>query len=699
VAAKANEYAGTEEQTVLITVGVTLEDVNFVLSEGAIVEGKVLDSDGNPVVDARVKARDRERDRHDALTDEEGAFVLRGFEPGEITIEVKTEEFLDHKETVTTPASGIEIKLQRGCKITGRVVNKADGTPVTRFKLTHRTETSSRSSTKDYPEGRFELSGLKPGTYSITVEAEDCAPATVEDITVEEGVETEEVVIEVGVGASVLFRVTSAADGQPVKGAAVFREESRSGRRAVNYDNVDVAAVTGEDGTCTVEHLGPLRGRVVSKADQLPVQGATVSQRKGDQRMWSGPSQDEASQAETDEAGAFALEHLAPGRYVLTIEHLDYAPAEQKVRLREGSNKELLIELGSGGRIVGTVTTADGSPVAGAQIYVRGGMMSMPEAVLTDAQGNYEIAGVPPGSYTVMLMPQGMGGGGSAGGSVEIKQAAVREGAEERVDFVLGGGAAVFGTVTRNGQPVVGAQTIAMLKGTTFITMTGSVGSATTGKQGEYRIEDLAPGVYQLWIMLEEENGSKRIVREVEIGTQDVQFDIALGGGGAVSGMVFDSTGSPVEAADIALRPAVGAQDPLEAVNAMVTSMGDAAKTDTLGAFQLTDLSPGSYHVLVSKQGYATQVVPLEYAGGYVSGVRVQLQPELAITARAKTTDGSIPSEMMVMIADEQGRMIKMDQVSIDVDSGEFQIGGLGPGRFRITALTPSTSRRAVTSP
>ena len=164
--------------------------------------------------------------------------------------------------------------------------------------------------------------------------------------------------------------------------------------------------------------------------------------------------------------------------------------------------------------------------------------------------------------------------------------------------------------------------------------------------------------------------------------------------------MVFDSTGSPVEAAGILIRPVVEGQDPLEALITMFAGgRGDDAKTDTLGAFQLTDLSPGSYQLLVSKQGYANQVVPLEYDGGYVSGVRLQLQPELAITARAKTADGSTPSQMMVMIADEQGRMLNMDQVSVDVDSGEFKIGGLGPGRFRITAVTPghAPARKDVT--
>src|SRR5699024_6631350 len=78
--------------------------------------------------------------------------------------------------------------------------------------------------------------------------------------------------------------------------------------------------------------------------------------------------------------------------------------SEQPVTVSTGETTELAVELvaSDNGAIGGTVTSAAGTPVAGAQVAVADG-----EPVTTDADGGYLLADLAVGSYAVTASAEG----------------------------------------------------------------------------------------------------------------------------------------------------------------------------------------------------------------------------------------------------------------------------------------------------
>src|SRR5215204_6385156 len=85
----------------------------------------------------------------------------------------------------------------------------------------------------------------------------------------------------------------------------------------------------------------------------------------------------------------------------------------------------------AGGEIAGTVTDPKGAVVVGATVTVYPEAGGQPVAtVRTDAQGQYKIPNVPPGSYTVGVVAEGFG-------PVMSERQVVAEGKATRLDFRL----------------------------------------------------------------------------------------------------------------------------------------------------------------------------------------------------------------------------------------------------------------------
>lgn len=60
------------------------------------------------------------------------------------------------------------------------------------------------------------------------------------------------------------------------------------------------------------------------------------------------------------------------------------------------------------GEIAGRITTPDGRPVADAAVMIGGGSPPHPDiAALSDADGRFRFAGLPPGAYTLIVNAEG----------------------------------------------------------------------------------------------------------------------------------------------------------------------------------------------------------------------------------------------------------------------------------------------------
>jgi len=162
-----------------------------VVEQFGTITGKVVDADGGPIADAFVQST-RESDsaaasgkgaraslrfgawlRTPSLTEADGTFALDELEVGKHTVSAMRkgggEGVVEHVETGST---GVVIRLSEGGSIAGKVV-LASGAVPKRFSidLEDRKQAVHRRDSFFQTEGRFTLSDLPAGTYTVAASA------------------------------------------------------------------------------------------------------------------------------------------------------------------------------------------------------------------------------------------------------------------------------------------------------------------------------------------------------------------------------------------------------------------------------------------------------------------------------------------------------------------------------------------------
>lgn len=239
----------------------------------------------------------------------------------------------------------------------------------------------------------------------------------------------------------------------------------------------------------------------------------------------------EAPRAVSDAAGRFVFSNVAPGDWGLEFvrkenggggfvsigmvggEETETPPKGMPVLVKSGETTRVEIAVPKPARVVGIVTDA-GAPVAGIRVELaRAGQpfFGMGNTRVTDASGRFEFDDVETGSWLVKAQPKGAPEPAEA--SVDVV-----DGAEVDVRLVLPG--AVIEGVVRDsaGAPVAGAKVVASRKreGGTRTAVVGIASVSTdaedgaemitfdstnpvyTGADGSYRIPYVAAGVWNL---------------------------------------------------------------------------------------------------------------------------------------------------------------------------------------------------------
>ncbi|MFB7630023.1 MFS transporter [Streptomyces sp. NPDC056149] len=184
----------------------------------------------------------------------------------------------------------------------------------------------------------------------------------------------------------------------------------------------------------------------------------------------------------TGEDGRYALSTPGAGAYVLIAAAGGHQP--QAVTVTVGERPvELDVVLGGAGRLAGTVTTADGTPVRDAMVTLTDVRGEVVATTRSGREGGYVIGELVAGEYTL------------ASSAPAFRPAAlpvsVQASRETRQDIELAGGAVLRGTVRAgDGRPVEDARV-------TLLDAAGNVvDTATTGPDGLFRFVDLSAGEY-----------------------------------------------------------------------------------------------------------------------------------------------------------------------------------------------------------
>ncbi|MDO9454649.1 carboxypeptidase-like regulatory domain-containing protein [Nocardioides sp.] len=243
-----------------------------------------------------------------------------------------------------------------------------------------------------------------------------------------------------------------------------------------------------------------IAGRVLSTS------GSPVPRSPVVLRLFSGAAWVRAGEAVTGDDGRYTSPPLPLGRYRVSFTEpatgretapVEVALARETTRQVDGRVRDL-------GMLVGRVTEPDGQPVteAVAVVYVLHGRQWEPRGPgldprPTDADGVYRTS-LPDGRYRLGIAPRwGRDPVVFAGGGAEVSTGADLEVRADRVvrnDLVLQRTGSVSGVVTgTDGRPLAGAAVLVRTGARQYY-----VPQATADADGRYTVEDIYPGTYLL---------------------------------------------------------------------------------------------------------------------------------------------------------------------------------------------------------
>lgn len=712
-------------------------DLRLTLPEGAERTGLVTDEAGAPISGALVRVSEGApttmadfqdyappRMRPQRLTtDAGGRFSLKNV-PSDLELRafVACEKFLPAQMELTTGDN--TMRLQRAGVVWG-VVRSSDGTALASFQGT-------------VPNANW--TGLNP---------DDAAVATVPRAV--SGAEASELL---GVPASEgLYAIANLRDG------SCTLAFSAAGHARVCYDNVAAAAGTVQRLDITLDKQCEVSGIVTDPAGAT-VAGARVTftsavatpnaQDDPKDNSPSVPAQQDATSApnarhtaralqsvETDAKGCFRIECLPTGPGSLVAEHELFADSEPRtVNLQQGAAAAACLTLRAAGSIEGLVKDQNGKAMPHASIIARavrekGERRPMREELeaMSDASGNYRMAGVFPGAWDVRLDNQGRSAGfqltrsdddgASDAASTGWKRCDVRAGAVTRMDLAPPITGLVSGVVRSASRPVAGMHVElaprlneSPQEGGRSMQVNpirrGSM-STTTDADGRFRFERQQPGEYTLTARPLGSDNTVTVNLTVQPRTI-ASTEIVLPGGTIEGQVLDDKTGAPLahvrvqgtrqrsreeQEAHPPARPArtITRTGDDEGSGGISVSDGNPVVTDAEGHYALRFLPRGSMDLAFSGGGIVPGAIRGLELGRDALRTGVRFRASLGCTLTLHFGPDSDPSVEFANVQLQCGEL----QEHVFILRGQRTLKrGLKPGPCTLTALLHDGTNRKV---
>ena len=626
-------------------------------------------------------------------------------------------------------------------------------------------------------DGRFELTGIPPGRVRLRLRADGLLPPDSQTLDFEPGATSEELLFVCGGGEPVAGRVLDEA-GAPVSDAQVTAykrdgaDERGGGWRGmfqVDPEDFDFlalstnqrAALTDSRGEFTVPALAPGEYRftarhpdmakastknVVVSADApcppveivLDAGGAVAGTVTGvgmrplpDALMVAFSLQAGTMRSGTTDArGAYEIDGLPPGQYVVfksrLDERADNVPLElmsnmrlKTVTVRRGKTTRLDVhdEGEDGVRLFGTVRE-NGAPVPRALITLLGsdrqGLLGMGvRANAADLDGRYELLGIKPGDY-VMQVTRFQGQPVQTTFEVEVPEDA----RDYPFDVELPTSSISGVVLDSSGAPVEGIRVTLGSEDSGLSGQSGLIGmiaqnglsQARTNELGEFTMRSISAGTYRITAGARPGRGAPRRPRDGrplygEGRLEGVRVDGAgdVGGlvvtvplAGSITGIVLDGSDMPVVGAEVSYVDE-SRERTRRSGNPLLDLVGAAqpVRSGDDGRFEIRGLSPGSYSLQVESE--ALQAGKLDdVAVQEAMPTEVQLRVVRGATLRVRATNvdrQQIPLGDITLL-DGAGKpvvrrlstftlmkrlMSNRDQVE---DSGWYEFGSVPPDTY-----------------
>jgi hypothetical protein len=426
----------------------------------------------------------------------------------------------------------------------------------------------------------------------------------------------------------------------------------------------------------------PIAGVVVDEASGAPVEGLVVSARSVLALGWGRPWV-----AVSDAAGAFHIAALPPGRYTLTVGPqggMEPSPwIEREVGTFEGGTTDLRIEVTRGLAIAGQIRDGHGLPVTRPVTVEALGLNDFGDRdyarrrhVVSDAEGRFRVAGLPPGRYDLafeLAAPEGAEDGPPVASALRRGVAAGTEGLVVDLDF----GDVVTGRVVDEaGAPVA-------TSGAIYIHPVGTVAGAQegvvvpTGPDGAFRSPGLDPDT-TFRILASGFHGYLQGIHEgVRPGSPEVVITLARAG--SIRGRVVDAEGQAVPA---------GVPVSAYAVDAPRGAPGSGwtAYTAPGGAFDLDTLGPYAFLLRAGGGESAYRGAQLEHPVRPGAEVVLRVEVGVELSGRLLDADG-LPVRTSYLAGSGEGAGPGLpSSTEVASEDGRFTLRGLPPGRVLLRA-------------
>ena len=640
------------------------KDINFTLSDAGSITGRVVEKEtAKPIPRFRYRANKGHASDRALFTfhgkerySEEGTFETEPLSPDDYSLFVRAEGYAPSMTEGIEVKSGetarVEIKLGPPATIAGKVSSEKGLTPVSGARIALLKEREEEIFTFGFgfddrdllgepvlsdDTGAFRIYGLPVGKFRLKVAHPDFAEETKPVELAKEG-ETVRVEFILKKGRTISGTVRDGATSSPIAGAVVTISSGKGtggilekmipsmGRKGPGSATSDAAGkwnianiAPGDYRLLAVhkDYAAPESKSVTVKPDadasgvELVLSGGarvhgTVKDAGG--KAVSGArvtavSENGMARATTDSDGRYALEHLAPGDWMVSVSSGEGAGGDadmtRPVSVAAGDDRALDFTLGGGFSVSGRVIS-HGAPLAGAYIYFS--REEAGEQVSTHGEsrkdGSYRVTGFSAGSYEVRVLK------GDEGDMkfCDLPARLAVSGDLTGQDIVLPSGVIAGTLADEEGKTLAGVRVRLVKKdeGKTKSAeseiekqMRELLSLKKSGKGGAFEFAMLGAGNY---VLAAEKKGIGRASVTAALASDDGRAEVAL----------TMRPGFPMK-----LRAVSAASGkPLERAAVRVTDKnGDEVKEETVsaerGVLTVPDLAAGTYRVEVAAEGYA----------------------------------------------------------------------------------------------
>jgi hypothetical protein len=381
---------------------------------------------------------------------------------------------------------------------------------------------------------------------------------------------------------------------------------------------------------------------------------------------------DDEVAAISDAAGRAELHGVGTGYQAFEVEADGHVPtlASTSLELDPGGTADQTVTLPRGVALGGVVRAPDGTAATGATVTIDGDR-GYATATCDDA-GAWRFAAVAAGTYEVH--GEAITHGPSVPLTVEVSAA-------PRLDVVItleDGGHVAATVVDRTGRPVS--------EPTLTIVVAAEAGGRTIpfafeqrgDGNGRITLRGLEPGMYEGFVHAGHLASPWRSIDVPDKATVALGFVVAPS---AITGMVVDPSGAPIEGAEVAMS------------GAFVRS--DVTRRD--GRFDLGGVPPGPHELRVTGPGQHAACRPassLVTAG--VEAMTLSL-PRLATITGRVILDGAPPPGCAVLLTAHPAFHWMGHPMRVRTSDGRFTVTGVVPGTWGLVIGAPGAVRHTIT--